>query len=300
MWSTALLFTLMIAAGYVFRRLRLVSPDATRDINQLVINFCLPFLIFLSLHHAKLAWSYAVMPAIAWFAILLGIGAGWAIARLGRLPKAQAGALMLLMSLGNTAFIGYPVISAVYGPEHLTLGIFYDQLGMWIALNTVGVVIAGAASGASVRPRELARKLLTFPPLYGVILGFALHGVAIEPWLETALQRIADLTTPLIMFSLGLALRPSNWRQDSRLVGLVVLVRLVLIPLVVWGAVRLLGLPSAFEQTAVFQAAMPTMLSCLTLAVLYELDVVLVVNGLMATIFCSLVTLPVWYRLLSP
>ncbi|MNY12768.1 Membrane transport protein [compost metagenome] len=239
------------------------------------------------------------MPAIAWFSILLGMGIGWGLARLGGLPRSQAGALMLLMSLGNTAFIGYPVLSAVYGPEHLTLGIFYDQLGMWIALNTVGIAIASSAGGAAVRPQDLVRKLLCFPPLYAVILGFALHGLAIPDWLDGAMQRIADMTTLLIMFSLGLALRPSNWRQDSRLVGAVVLVRLVVIPLVVWGLVKILGLPLAFQQTAVLQAAMPTMLSCLTLAVLYELDVMLVVNGLMATIFCSLVTLPIWYRLLA-
>ncbi|HEY9898745.1 MAG TPA: AEC family transporter [Pantanalinema sp.] len=299
MWSTALLFALMIAAGYAFRRLRLVGPDATRDINQLVLNFCLPVLVFLSLHHATLSWSYAVIPAIAWFSILLGAGAGWVIARLGRLSKAQAGAVMLLMAFGNTAFIGYPVLSALYGPDHLTVGIFYDQLGTSVLLNTLGIAIASGASGASVRPLELVRKLLAFPPLYALVLGFALHGVSIAPWLEGALLRVADMTTPLIMFSLGLAIRPGNWRQDSHLVGAVVLVRLVLVPLAVLAAARLFGLPPAFLQASVLQAAMPAMLSCLSIAVIYGLDVVFVVNGLMATLFCGLVTLPVWYWLLG-
>ncbi|MNL63158.1 Membrane transport protein [compost metagenome] len=117
--------------------------------------------------------------------------------------------------------------------------------------------------------------------------------------MEGALRRVGDLTTPLIMFSLGLAIRPGEWRQDSHLVGAVVLVRLVLVPLAVLGLVKGLGLPTAFQQATVLQAAMPAMLSCLSLAVVYRLDVPFIVNGLMATLFCSLVTLPAWYWLLG-
>lgn len=289
----------MVLAGLLFCRLGLVRREASRDLNQLVLNLCLPPLIFLALHTAQLEGTYAVMPLLAWGTILAGLGLAWMLGRILKLPGKKTMAVSLLMAFGNTTFLGYPLVSAFYGPSHMPPAILFDQLGTWVAINTVGLLLVGRAAGTALQPADMLRKLLSFPPFWALLLGLAWHDTALLPWLESLLRRIADLTIPLIMFSLGLSLRLARWRQDWQLVLLATLVKLGLIPLALLGATKLFGISPLLQQASVFQAAMPSMFYSLSLAILFGLEIELVVSGIMASTMLSLATLPLWHAILG-
>lgn len=299
MWHALSLFVVMVLAGLLFRRLGLVRREASADLNQLVLNLCLPPLIFLAIQQSRLESSFAALPLLAWGGILAGLGLAWLLGKILQLPKKKTAALGMLMAFGNTTFLGYPLTSAFYGPGHMPLAILFDQLGTWIAINTVGLLVVSWAAGRELKPGGMVRKLLSFPPFWALVLGFVLHGAALEAWQEDLLRRIADLTLPLIMFSLGLSLRLGQWKQDWPLVVAAAAVKLALVPLALWGLMRVLGFSPLFQQAAVFQAAMPSMFYSLSLALLYGLEVELVVTGIMTTTLLSLGTLPLWHALLA-
>lgn len=299
MLNAALLFLVMVVAGYLFRRWGVVRAEASRDLNRLVLYLTLPPLIFLALRRTPLAWSHALLPVLAWLSILAGVAVAWGVARLWRLSASQRAALALLMAFGNTTFLGYPLVSAVYGEAHLGRAIFFDQLGTWIAVNTVGVMLAGSASGHKVGLREALRTLLGFPPFWALVAGLIFHDVALPSGLEQVLQRIADLTVPLIMFAMGMSLRGGAWRHEARLVMLASGVRLLLLPLGVYLLARGWAMPRMDVQASVFEAAMPGMFYSWTLALVYGLDETLVVNGIMASTFLSALSLPLWVAILG-
>ena len=285
----------MTAAGYLMRRLGVVRAEAAKDLNQVVFYVTLPPLTFAALHKADLSWSLLVMPATAWALTAVGTGLGLFVGRALKLPRPAAGALAIAMAFGNTTFFGYPVVESFYGAPGLTLAIFYDLLGATVATNTLGVFVASAYGGE--RPSEvkaLVRRLLTFPAIWALGLGLALHGAPLPTSVEGVLTRIGALTSPLIMLSIGLQLRFEGWREDLPLVALASAVRLLLLPALVLLALTALGLSAEYRRVAVMQAAMPTMFFSLTLAMVFGLRANLAVHAIMVSTLLSFATLPLW------
>lgn len=294
-----LFIVVMVAMGLLLRTLGLVRLEAAQDLNQIVFAVTLPPLIFQALHRATLSWHLLLMPAIAWAAIAGAIGLGFLVSRLLRLPRTKTGAFLLALSFSNTTYLGYPYIKGFYGTHHLTLAIFFDLMGATIAANTIGPVIAGLSAGKAIEPLAVLKRLMRFPPIYALILGLAMHGILLPGWLETILDRLANLTSPLIMLSIGLTLKLDQLGQDLRLVMVAVVGRLLVLPLLLWGALRLFRVPLDYEQAAVMQAAMPTMFYTLALALLFRLEVSLAVNTIMISTLLSFLTLPLWHWLLG-
>jgi predicted permease len=300
MGTVLIFFVAMVGAGYLLRRLGLVRLEAAKDLNQLVFYVTLPPLIFMAMHGARLDLTMAALPALGWGMSFASLGLALLLARVLRLPREQLGAFMLAMGFANTTFLGYPLIQGFYGEGHLTLAILYDLLGTTLAVNTLGVAVASAAGGAPASPSAIARRLLLFPPIWALVLGLVCHRLPLHPVLTELLQRLGDLTTPLIMFALGLSLQFSHWRKHIGLVGLVAVGRLLVLPAIALVVTRLMGLPVAYQQAVVLQAAMPTMFYSLTLAMVFGLETTLVVNAIMVTTVLSVATLPLWHVLLTP
>lgn len=303
------LFTFVLAAvasGYALRKAGVVRAELAKDLNQLVFYLTLPPLVFMALHGAALSWDMLTMPALGWGLSLAGLALGLGVARALKLPPGKAGALVVAVAFGNTTFFGYPIIEGLYGREALTLAVFYDLLGTTLAVNLLGTAVAAAfASRMASRPGEAPapgwlamRRLALFPPIWALALGLILRGLTLPPLLTGVLEQLGALTVPLIMISIGLSLQFRHWRQDWPLVAFAAASRLVLLPLAMWAAVRGLGLPAAYVQVAVMEAAMPTMFFSLTLALLFGLEVNVVVNAIMASTLLSFLTLPLWHALL--
>lgn len=292
------LVLLMLTGGYALRKLGLLPAEAAKHLNLIVFYLTLPALIFSALHRAELHWSLVWMPLIAWGACLLGLGLGWLTGKLLRLSDRMLGSWMLAIAFSNTTFFGYPIIEGYFGSHHLTLAIFYDLLGATLAVNTVGMLVASRTSGGTSLLGEQVVRLLRFPPLWGLVLGLALHPLALPGSVEHLLERVGGLTTPLIMLSIGLSLQFRQATRDWPLTLAASGMRLVVVPAIVWGLLLVLGLPRDFTQAAVMEAAMPAMLYAFSLALLFGLELTLILNSIVVTIVLSFLTLPMWYGLL--
>lgn len=295
-----LLFVLVtVGAGYGLRKAGLVRPEAAKDLNAVVFHLTLPALLFLAVYHTPLGWSLLSLPALAWLTVLFGMGLGWGLGRVLKLPPAAMGALVLGVAYGNTTFLGYPVIEGFYGREHLGYAIFFDQLGNTLAINTIGTYVASRLGQQEASFGASLKRLLFFPPMWALALGIALHGTPLPAAAVGLLEKVGAITVPVMMVTLGMSLQFRHWREDLGLVAIAAACRLVAIPLFAWGAAKAIGMPLAYQQAAVMEAAMPTMFYGLTLALLFNLRLTLVVNTIMVTTLLSFVTLPLWRWLLG-
>ena len=298
--STLLAFAaLLVGGGFVLARWGGLRPEAAADLNRLVLALPLPALVFLAVHDVTPRQALAALPALAWAAACVSLLAGWLAARAAGLTRAETGAVMLAMAFGNTTYLGYPTIEALYGREALGYAVWYDQLGATLAASTLGAVVAfrfGAAPGGA---ELIGRRLLAFPPLWAVALGLASSGVALPAPLREILGRLGDLTVPLMLLALGLSLRPEGLGARWRPLAAVSAYKLVLLPGLGWLLARALGLPQAMLRVAVLEAAMPVMFYALALAQAGGLAAPLVADLVMASTLASLFTLPAWWWLLG-
>jgi predicted permease len=138
------------------------------------------------------------------FFVTLGRTLGWS--------RGTIGGLILLGGLANTSFLGPPLIEAFYGEAHLGLGILIDQLGTYMVLSTLGILIAVTYAAGDASPAAIAGKILKFPPFQAVLLALALKPLDYPQGLEVVLGKLGATLAPLALVSVGYQLRLAELR----------------------------------------------------------------------------------------
>jgi predicted permease len=295
MLPALLLVTLMFLAGAAYTRAG-IFPDTAADVlNRFVVYVSLPALVLRTV--PQLAWEreLLLLVVVPWGTLVIGALAVWLAARVFHWPRAVLGALLLCVPLGNTSFLGVPLIAALRGQEAVRYALVYDQFGSFLILSTYGLVVLARFSGERTPSiAEVASRVLRFPPFIALI-------VALIPWphppaLDQALQAIGDTLAPIAMFAVGMRLRLRPPPERGALVlGLVI--KLVILPVCALLLVRLLGSTSLAAEVAVLEAAMPAMLTAAALASLAGLAPELCAALAAYGIVLAFMTVPLWAAL---
>jgi predicted permease len=281
--------------GAVLRRMGRFGEHAPAALNAFVLNISLPAAALLHVHELRYD-SALIFPVVApWVLFCVGAFALHAIGRAMRLDDRTIGCMILLGGLGNTSFVGLPMIEAMYGRGALGIGILADQPGGFLVLSTLGLVVASRYSAAGdVTPRAVAMRIARFVPFWAMIVGFALSPIEYPPIARTLLERFADTLTPLAMVSVGTQLRVAHLRGRARPLTAVLAWKMLA------GAALILAIGSAFVhdpltlQVTVFEMAMPPMVTAGIIAVEHDLDPPLASLLIGVGIPLSLATLPLW------
>jgi hypothetical protein len=279
-----------LAFGFIVARLGAMPANAADTLNRFVIYVCLPALVLRLI--PKLTWdpSLAVLAVTPWALLVVGVAIVLGLARVFRFSRGVVAALLLCVPLGNTSFLGFPMIGALVGQDAIRLAVVYDQVGSFLILATYGLFIVARYSGEG-RPNfaAMALRIVRFPPFIALLVALIPfhHSAA----LEFVLQRLGEALVPIAMFAVGLTLTLRFPREPLAL-ALGLGVRMLLFPLLAWGACAALGLHGPPMRVAVLESAMPPMITAGALATMAgfapELAAALVGYG----ILLSLLTLP--------
>jgi hypothetical protein len=127
--ANIILLAVCLFAGFGLNRTGRFPAATPAALNGFIIHISLPALAILHIHNLKLDTSLALTAGMAW----LLFGCAWAlfgsVGKMFKLEKETVGALILVAGLGNTSFVGLPMIEAYFGKEYLGVGIIADQLG---------------------------------------------------------------------------------------------------------------------------------------------------------------------------
>ncbi|MDO1530301.1 AEC family transporter [Fulvimonas sp. R45] len=292
MSALLLLFACLVLGALVARFAR---PPAglAHGLNWWVINVALPALVLQLIPQVKpdpaLWFPVAAMWLVffgAWLLFgLLGPRLGWSRRRIG--------ALVLVCGLGNTSFMGYPMMQALHGQAGLSLAVVADQLGCFPLLASAGIVVACLYAGRAPQPRLIARSILTFPAFVALLVGIVAGALGGWPRaLDGVLAPIGATLTPLALFSVGLQFRFRPEGGQLGAMGWGLGWKLLAAPLLCWGLGVAAGVGGLVLTVGVLQAAMAPMVSAAILADEYGLDAPLANAVLGAGIVLSLLTVP--------
>lgn len=298
--SNIILLIVCFLAGMGLRRTGRFPESTPAALNGFIIHVSLPALALLHIHRLTLDVSLLFTAGMAW--CLFGVGYLFFkfTGRLVGLDTQSVGALMLVGGLGNTSFVGLPMIEAYYGKEYLGIGLIADQLGSFLVLSTLGILTATIYSSGHTSPREIIRKVILFPPFQALLLAFLLKPVPFPEWLTSVLQKLGDTLTPLALASVGFQLRFGQIRQELKGLSLGLLYKLALGPAILYLVyVVMLGGSGKVMQVTLFEAAMAPMITAGIIAVDHRLNPSLVTLMLGIGIPLSFLSLPLWWWLLQ-
>ena len=295
---------LMILSGWLLRTLGILSESSSVHFNRLVINVTMPALIFVSMTqniHAEQLPEYLLLTVLMIIGTGICMALSWAAGKyILHLSPASLYAFMLVCSIGNTGFMGYPICSAYFGAEGLTRAVFCDS-STTVTMITASVLLGTKLSGEK---RSILREFLKFPifltwigSMILIVIGF--RADMLPEVILTCLDMIASVTTPLIMISVGLSLSGKHIRDAVIPSISTCFFRLLTAPAIVFVLALLFGITDLSRTVLVLEAGMPCAMAITIFAEIYGMDKKLVSGSTFLTTCLSLATIPVAVYLLQ-
>lgn len=301
----AILFILLIV-GMVARRLRLMNDRFDTMLSQLVMNIALPAMILSSvltndnLPDAQTIWlligcsfiSYTIIIAIAELVPRLYRGKS----------AASQGTHSFIIAFGNVGFIGFPVLSAIFGPAAVFYGAVYN-IPYNVALFSIGEAMIKRREDAEEprigvldRVKAIARSLAN-PCMVACVLAIVLALAKITDAggiIGTSCSYLGQLTVPASMLIIGSSLAKMSLKSMvSHLTPYIsALFRLLVVPLVVFAVFRLFIGDALVLGVITVSSAMPVASVGTMMCLVHGGDVDTMMRGTFLTTVLSLLTIP--------
>ncbi|WP_407454900.1 AEC family transporter [Methanobrevibacter sp.] len=295
---TILSIILMIGLGYFLKRIDFLSEDAVDPLNKIVMYILLPCMIFSAISTADLSLlpKLGILPFIILSSsIVTGIISYFILKKLG-LDDIALWSVLVTIMIANTGFMGYPISLGVYGQEGFLRAIFCDiaTLCIFLILSYILVMKFGGNTKMAIK------KIVLFPTLWAIILGlgFNFFNISIGPVLENTIDYLGQGTIPLIMIVLGLSINFEGISRSKSMIAFTSIMKLVFFPAIAFLIASCMGLHDLQFKVSIIEAAMPSGMMSLLLAITYNLDFELTSDCIFINTVISLITLPVIMMLL--
>lgn len=283
--------------GILFRKFKTFPVHAPQVLNRFVIYISLPAITLSQIHRLEWGGNILVPASMSWLLFAMGAGFFYSLKNHLKIPRKTFGTLILTGSLGNTSFLGFPLLEALFGLGALSVGILVDQLGTFLAAGTLGVATAAYFSGGSVSAKMILRRVIAFPPFLALIAAFVLRWMPFHADVYTLLDRLGGTLVPLSLLSVGMQLHfhPEKLKANLRYLFWGLSFKLVLAPLFLLALYT--GLFQQRGETLIItliESAMAPMITAGILAAEYDLDTDLANLMIGIGIPLSLLTIPAW------
>ncbi len=291
-----------LGLGVLLQRVKEFPRNAAQVLNQFIIYISMPALALYFIPDVKLNSTVLLPVGLAWICFGAAALFFWSLGKAFGWSRKLVGCLILTGGLGNTSFVGLPVIEALFGPDSLETVILIDQPGTFVVLSTAGIALAASFSRGAASAGTIARKIFRFPPFLAFLLALLLNLLDLHFSIEMkeVFQRLGSTVSPLALVSVGLQLRP-EWR--SRHWGFLALglaFQLMLAPLLILSLYYgVFGVRGELLQISVLEAAMAPMITASIVAASNGLKPRLANMMVGFGIPISFITLAFWYWVLN-
>jgi hypothetical protein len=258
-------FALIFAAlfiGYILNKREVFSKDAPLILNQFILYISLPAMALLQIPKLTLTYEVIIPVFIAWVVMSVSALLIFQISKFLSFSREETGALMLVGVLGNTSFLGIPIISAYFGEKALGYVLMYDQLGSFIALSTYGTFISVYySSHKKIDKKAILLKIIKFPPFLSLLVALFFIGTTFHPLVTSVLSSLASTIVPLALVSVGLQLRFKLPPHEIKPFSVALFVTLVIAPLIAYGISLLFSWHNSASQISIMEASMGPMIT---------------------------------------
>jgi len=298
--KVAMLFLILLIGFYAGKK-RFVDEKGTKTLSSLLVNITSPLLIITSFQMdfeaEKLKNALIILGASVVIHILMTffgkLSFGWE-------KEAEKNKIMRFSIIfGNCAFLGYPVLDAIFGEG---VGVFYGSfycLMFNLYLWTYGIVMLQKGKENVEKPslKKVFVNAGTIASLVGIVLFAA--GIKLPGILWDAVDMVGDLTFPLSMIIIGTLISRLDFKKvlTNKRVYIFCAFKLLLQPLLMIAVCKILSLPEVISYMLITMCAVPSATNTAIFAELYDCDSSLAAQCVGLSTLFSMVTLPAMIQL---
>lgn len=288
------LFILMIL-GYYMRRKDILSDEMCKSLSWIVVNIANPAMILSGSVNSEngIAGEELLMT----MALAVGIFAGLILISLIipivlRVPGRSAGVYRVMTIFSNIGFMGFPVISALYGTEALLYASVF-LIPFNLLIYTYGILALKSNDGQ--KEKLDLKKVLNIGVLcciLSIILSFV--QIPMPSFVKTTISTLSNLTAPLSMMVIGASMATIDIKElfmDVKLLLFAVL-KLVVIPVAGLFLLKTFIYSEMLLGVCMVMIATPVASMTAMLAQQYDGDYELASRSVALTTILSVVTMP--------
>ena len=295
----------IIVTGWLAGWLGYISRSLADGLVHFAYNVAMPALLFVTIAQEParnlLEWRFLLAfgggSILCFVLVLMAVRIGW-----GR--DLRSGTMFgMSAAMTNTGFVALPILHAIYGqPAVLPAAIAtLFVAAVMFPVNGVLLEIGSGRHGSSASATLLAKQIVLNPMVLSTALGlmWTIAGLPLPAPMVAYLNIFAGALTPCALFAIGLGLSVDGLRSNLAASAVLAAVKLVIMPLVVYGLCVAVGLNPLYTIAAVVCGAVPTAKTVYILAGEYKVEEPLVAATVSMTTLLSVVTLLGWLYALS-
>lgn len=281
---------LLFLAGFGGRRLGWLTPAHGGRMLNLVMTVGLPALFIADVSRLPLTAELFALPAIAIAVMLVSLAVAFLLARGWHLERAALGAFLICAMSINNGFL-FPFVIAGWGREAFAQLALFD-LGHAFMQCTLVYGVAAALGGHAAGPAAIARRVISFPPLWGLAIALAMNlsGIRLPDAFADVLGGVGRAILLLVILALGILFDTRIAR--SRLVPTMLFLRIGLGLALGWLAATVLGLEGLTRSVVILGCAAPIGFNVVVIANREHLDRELAASAASLSVALGLVYVP--------
>ncbi|MBB3773143.1 putative permease [Angulomicrobium tetraedrale] len=289
----------VLALGYLAGKQTKFTQDQAGGFNQLVLNYCLPALLFSSIANSSRDTLFsdtrtltaAVCVLLGWYILAFVVAkvvfghdrreAGIAGLSAGAPTVGFLGMAVLMPLFGGTAALSVAIMALVVNVVLVPLGMFF-------------VAPAGTRPAAAIL--HAVKEPVVLAPLAAVLL--VICGFRAPEIVQAPLALIGHATSGVAVFAAGLVLSAHRFELDLEVVWNAV-VKIILMPATMLAVALWLGIAPEKVEEVVLLAALPPAFSGIVIAGRFQTYVSPASSTLIVSVLGFAVAAPIWIALVK-
>ena len=300
--DSILLIFLCLLVGLGLQRVAAFPKNGHISLNQFVIYVALPALTLYYIPKISISTNLLYPLGIAWIGFVLSFLFFYFIGKRMGWSRRLIGCLILTAGLGNTSFVGFPIIQALYGDEGLKTALIVDQPGSFVVMATLGIITAAIFSKGKPKSKEIIYKIILFPPFISFVfaVGMCLLKFDFNEHLQAVFQKLGATVTPVALVSVGLQMKADTRSQHWKFLRLGLFFKLMLTPLFFFIFYKIILKGKGLDvDVSIMESAMAPMITGVILASNYGLKPKLCSMMVGFGLPLSFLTLFFWHYILN-
>lgn len=295
-----LILFMLLFLGFMMGIKNIVAHSSINDITNILIDVSIPCTIIVSLirpfSQRLIGDTIEVCLCVLIFHLLM-TAISYGLSKFLNVDKMKQGSWIFALVFSNNAFIGYPLMYALYGND----GLFLMAMGnviQNILIFSIGIRMTNLNYGKEerVRIRDIIFTKQNIAVVIGLVLFFT--QIPVPKPIVTLITYVSNLTVPLSMMVVGLSLSRYDVRNmfTDREVYRLTALRMIVVPVIMLVAYKALGIEASKNLPLAilyFTAALPSPAFTTIMAERYNTSIEFSSKCVFITTIISIVTVPV-------
>ena len=293
MFQTQGMLFLLMLLGFLLKKKGMINEGNKGLLSDLVINVTLPASIIKAF---QIEFNREILQSgLVIFLVAVGIQLGSYLLAAVLYQKVETGhkkVLQYATICSNAGILGNPIAEGIFGSLGLLYASFYlipQRTFMW----SMGLTYFTEAPDR----KSLVKKIATHPCILAVVFGIIImvFQIPLPGVIDQTVKSLAGANTAVSMLFIGSILTGVRFADLwTPLTIYYNIVRLFLVPLLVWLCLLPLGLDELVTGVSVVLAAMPAASVTAIMASKYHCDEVFATKCVVSTTILSMITIPLW------